>query len=210
MNKIKAGLVAAALMISMSGAAFAQDMTNRMYLLGAIGKTKVSVPRDAANTDYQNTAGVLGLTSNKTNNPNAYKLQLGYGFTPYFALEGGYVSLGKVSYHTSSNSGEGDATNTINAWNVTAVGILPLQDSAWSLLGKLGLAYVKSSDSGSSNWNGVYSFSRDESKKDLTYGLGVTYDVNDAVFLEAGVDSYKSATNFGRLNVWSLGAGFKF
>ena len=137
-------------------------------------------------------------------------MQFGYQFNPNFAVEGGYVSLGKVSYHTTtSTSATGDATNTINAWNATAVGIWPLQNS-WSLLGKLGLAYVRSSDSSSSNWNGVYSFSKDESKKDLTYGLGVKYDFTDAFFMEAGLDNYKSGTQFGRLNVWSVGAGVKF
>ncbi|MDO8413612.1 MAG: outer membrane beta-barrel protein [Gallionellaceae bacterium] len=207
MSKMKTGLIAAVL-VSMSGTAFSEEHEG-MYVLGAVGKTKVSVPRDAANSDYQNTAGVVGLTSNKTNNPTAYKLQLGYQFNPNFALEGGYIRFGKVAYHSTSASGTGDATHTLNAWNLSAVGILPLQNS-WSVLGKLGLAYVRSSASGSSNWGGVYSFSRDDSKKDLTYGLGVKYDFSNAVFMEAGLDNYKSGTQFGRLNVWSIGAGMKF
>lgn len=209
MSTMKAGLIAAAVMASLSGTSFAEGHDHGMYVLGAIGKTKVSVPQDAANSDYPNAVGVVGLTSNKTNNPTAYKLQLGYQFNPNFALEGGHVRFGKVAYYSTSSSGTGSTTNTLNAWNVTAVGILPLQNSL-SLVGKLGLAYVRSAASGSSNWGGIYAFSKNGSKKDATYGLGVKYAFSDKVFMEAGLDNYKSGTQFGRLNVWSLGAGVKF
>lgn len=104
--------------------------------------------------------------SDKTD--TSYKGYIGYKFNRYFAIEGGYASLGKTSaknrviYDADGDGGSGagdgsyfqmDSTleNKNTAWFVEAVGILPI-NAQFSIFAKAGTAYVKSEANGGYNY----------------------------------------------------------
>ena len=158
---------------------------------------------------------MTGLSSTASNNPTAYKFQLGYQVSTNLAVEGGYVDLGKITYSATGvvgvTLGTASETDNANAWNIDAVGILPLGNS-FSVLGKLGVASVNSSGAatltlGAASVSGV----ANKTKTSLTYGVGAKYDLSKNFSLRADLDNYDTGvTGTDRINVWTIGVGYKF
>ncbi len=195
--------VAALLSTVVAAPAFAADMG--FYVMGAVGQARTSFQSemDAALIG----AGATGVVSSGKDNATAYKLAAGYQFNANGAVELSYLDSGKFSYTATvaTPAGFGTATGKATGWSLVAVGILPI-DSQFGVLGKLGVADIRSSVSAI----GAGGFAAASgSKTRATYGLGVKYDLTNAVFLRGDWDSYKSALN-KRVSVWSVGVGYKF
>src|SRR6266480_2733739 len=76
----------------------AQD--SRFYIGGSIGRSQVKI--DTGAFADETTAAGLGNTGYGANNSDTgWKLFAGYKFHPNFAVEGGYVDLGKFSAGTN-------------------------------------------------------------------------------------------------------------
>ena len=202
MKKAMAGLCVAVTIAGVSGIALADD--SGFYVLGAIGQTQTSTKSETDAVVIA--AGATGLVSSGNNNATAYKLQAGYQINTNLAIEGGYIDYGKFNYNATATNIAGAITGTGKAsgWNLVGVGILPLGNQ-FSVLGKLGIANVRSS--GTATVAGI-SASTSTSKTDLTYGLGVKYEITKAVFLRGDLDRYKDTTDSA--NVWMVGVGYKF
>ncbi len=126
------------------------------------------------------------------NRGTGFKVYGGWGFTPNFAVEAGAAELGKQS----------DGTNEAKARGVyvDGVGRLPLT-SDWSLLGRVGLAHMKTvttlgSDSGTA----------------LKAGLGAQYNFTKTVALRGEWERYRLSA-FGehpQADQFSLGVNVGF
>jgi OOP family OmpA-OmpF porin len=131
----------------------------------------------------------------------ALGVDLGYRVNRNFAVEGAYTDLGK--FHFSSSAGDGDFRP--KAVSLSAVGILPLQAN-WSLYGKAGIARTETKVGGP--------FDTSDSENGLLAGAGATYDFNRNVYAKLGWDHYDKvgtdATGDGRLDVYSVGVGYRF
>lgn len=146
---------------------------------------------------------VLGVATSK--NATVGGVLAGYQFTKNWAVEAEYTGAGKFSTTPAALSGKTDALS------LSAVGIWPMSD-AFSLYGKLGVA--RTTTTATSVPFGVVS---GKNRTDLTYGLGLQYNVTPAVGIRAGYDRYNSeftgpAVISGKFssNKWSVGAVFKF
>ena len=132
---------------------------------------------------------------------NALGVDLGYRINRNLALEGAYTDLGKFDFSTPAGGGEVRP----KALSLSAVGILPLQ-SNWSLYGKAGIARTETKAGGPLDTS--------DTSNGLVAGAGVMYDVNRNVFARAGWDHYADVgtdlTGDGRLNVYSIGVGYRF
>lgn len=146
----------------------ALEMAGSMYIVAGYGTTRVADQPMIESTDSIVRASIPKLSridSGVSSGGHGYKLQLGYEFTPNFAVEGGFVDLGRFTYTTSYDIKEVydfpgiHVENTLTpepahrevrakGWNVAAVGTLPI-DEEWSVFGKLGVmrADVKVKDS---------------------------------------------------------------
>jgi len=99
------------------------------------------------------------------------KLFGGYQFVPNAAVEIGYINLGKFK---GTDSGGFTLESKSHGFDVDFVGTLPLNDQ-FAVLARVGMFFWKVDLSG----NGVASQSG--SGNDLTYGLGLVYDVSKKV-----------------------------
>src|ERR1035437_8178596 len=85
---------------TISGSALADGA----YVLGQVTHSSLSLD----NTDFDNAlsvGGVTGLSSNNTGSGNQWRLQVGYKFNPYFAVEAGYMDLGTANYSATFAGG---------------------------------------------------------------------------------------------------------
>jgi OOP family OmpA-OmpF porin len=193
---IKAAAVAAVFALSTT-AAHAENW----YVLGAIGQSKIS-DMDIPGVDDTDTS---------------WKLQLGYKVNEYFAIEGGYVDLGKVSgsplLDTDLGTFPANVSFGADAWNLDAVGIIPLSD-AFSLFGKVGVAVSSADASISVPAVPGASGSISENKTGLNYGVGVNWDVSSDWALRAEYEIFNKigGGDLGEsdINVLSVGVAFKF
>lgn len=114
------------------------------------------------------------------------KLFLGYDFNRYFAAEGGYAYLGKSSvnmdFRAGLNSvGTFDLNYKMSAWFVDAVGMYPLGEK-WSLVGRLGVSYSRTSVNADGNPITLLASSNDKVDNSVQpkFGAGLDYHFSPA------------------------------
>jgi OOP family OmpA-OmpF porin len=120
------------------------------------------------NTDI-GTAGIAGSTD-KTD--DGWKAFGGYQFSEHFAVEGGYVDLGKASVNGTLGGAPAYGSTESSAWQAAVVGSLPMTPQL-ALTGKLGIARTETDTAGS---NAGVAFGGSDRETAPTYGLGLRYD----------------------------------
>lgn len=209
MKKVAVALIA----LSAASTVFAADDSGA-YILGAVGVTKSSIDKTSFD-DALTSVGVTGLSSSTDETDTGYKLQLGYKFNPNFAIEGGYVRLGKFKYDATFTGGTANATVKADGWNIVAMGILPVGDT-YSLLGRLGAIRAKVDATASATGPGGSALDNvDATENNFTYGLGVAYNMSKSTSIRIDYDRYaklgdNSSTGEGDADLYSLGVGYKF
>jgi OmpA-OmpF porin, OOP family len=144
---------------------------------------------------------------------SSWKIFAGYQFNRNFALEFGYIDLGEVTASTPAIGFIPPASVAIEStvWELVAVGMLPLAER-FSLYGKLGL-YRADTDI-EVNFVSLGSVTDSDSNTDLTFGIGVRFDITPrlGVRLEWQRYSSVSAADFdeGDVDVMSLGVAWRF
>ena len=169
--------VASVLLLSTFAAStsHALEMDGSMYVVAAFGHAKID---DRGMVDSNDSIirtalprpGSIDSTASSASS-HGHKLQLGYEFNPYFAIEGGYVDLGKFEYTSNYTSRMPDiiadgmlitselvpdpAQRQMRAkgWNIAGVATLPLDDE-WSLFGKVGILRARTQATDSSEYLG--------------------------------------------------------
>lgn len=180
-----------------------------IYLLGSAGQSKYKLSKD----DFDNAlrgAGAIGVTSTTNENDSAYKIQLGYRFTPNFALEAGYVDLGKARYKATFLGGSADASVKARGVNVAALGIIPIYDSA-SVFIKAGVINAKADTSlNTSQLNASISSTHLRANT----GVGFNYEFTKSLGVRFEYEQfYKLGDTHGgtqRVDFWSMGIAYRF
>lgn len=207
-------LVSAVVLTAVSSSVFAGDW----YVTGHVGQAEAKDESahevDADLIDL----GVTGLVSSLDDTDTGYKLQLGYMFTPYWGLEGGYVDLGNVNYNASFTgpvAGNATAEVEVYGWNIAAVGNLPISD-AFALYGKLGVINAKVKiDIQATGAGESLSVSDSDTGADPNWGFGAVYNVTDQVGVRLEWERFnslgdKEKTGEGDVDLLSLGVKFTF
>lgn len=189
---------AAALALVFAGPAFSQAAMSETgwYVGGSIGQMTAD---DAC-------AGLTGAGVSCDDEDTTWKIFGGYKINRNFAAELGYSDLGEVS----ARGPGGTATAEATAWELVGVGMLPLADR-FSAYGKLGV--YRGEVDGRVN-TVLLNASADESNTDLTFGLGLKYDVSQAVAIRGEWQRYGdiggNSTGEADLDVISIGVMFQF
>lgn len=179
------------------------------------GSSKASLP------DPVRGANGFVFSIDKDERDTAYKLQAGYRIHRNFAVEGGYVNLGKFNATASLLDPERSSLRSdfkADGWNLVAVGILPLiQDFA--VYGKAGTIYATSTSTQRFSGNLFpapgSNLTHKHSEFDWTYGLGLQYDVNKNVAVRGEwerFDRLRSSTTGSDhdTDTYSIGLIYKF
>lgn len=231
---------AALLPLMLAPAVHAMEMASEMYVVGTMGRSNIgqSEMQVENNKLFENAQPIAGVGYNSSQDQTSRlgaKLQLGYQFSPNFAIEGGYVDLGKTRYMASNRAqtvvtskkgpfGIVTKTNTsvpassavreykITGWNIVGVGAYPVSTNL-SLIGKLGLirTEVKASGSGKAFGGGDLTVT----KWKPTYGLGGDYKINEEIGIRAEFERFSSvgepeSTGSSNVNLFSLGVLGRF
>ena len=160
--------------------------------------------------------GVVGAASISTQDTGA-GLNLGYRFGKSFALEAGYIDLGRYNFSSFTTAPAVDTLQGVykaQAWSLSGVGILPMNNK-WTLFGKVGFART-SADLSANSVSGATTLTRASgSGGGVLIGAGATYDLARNWFGKAELDRYQhvgdpSSTGQANINVFSLGMGLRF
>ncbi len=230
-------------LLAFASSAHALELTTDTYFVASIGQSHIDhTALYNTNTNFIGHSGlaIKDMYASQKNSNDAFKLQMGYEFTPNWAVEGGYVDLGKSTYAThflaaiqsvipptnlgNGITGSGTFNTTfepfsytrvtkISGWNATGVGTLPINER-WSLLGKLGVmrAEMRSHDSGAGfgTWSNAT-----EHRFIPIYGFGASYKINKVFGIRAEFEQYsrigrEENTGVIDVNLGSVGLSAKF
>jgi len=111
------------------------------YILGEVTHSNLSLEKGTFNNDLT-AAGATGLTSREDGSGNQWRLQAGYKFNPYFAIEAGYIDLGQADYKASFAGGTAKGSEKAGGIDLAVLGMIPVMDKL-SVFGKAGLVLAK-------------------------------------------------------------------
>ncbi len=165
MSRTRIAALTALLCLGASAAQAQSAYKDGWYLGADLGQSKLE--RD----DF------IGVTS-QDNTSDTYALLVGYRFSRYFSLEGGYVDMG--DFHSTFLPGcpscvEEKAHTSIDAFFANAVGTWPIAEH-FQLRGILGFTHR---DLKISTESPQFSSSWSESGSSFSYGIGVGVPVNE-------------------------------
>jgi opacity protein-like surface antigen len=126
---------------------------------------------------------INGVTGD--NSGTAGKVFGGYQFNKNLGLELGYADLGKFG-------GAGTGSARAHATSLDAVGMVPLGDSAFSAIGRVGVANTRTRTS-------IAGVDSSSSGSNLKAGLGVQYNLSKNAGVRAEWERYR-AKEFGEKN----------
>lgn len=192
-------------LVLIAAAPFAASMGAQAQTAGSTGfYGGLGIGRASTDTP---SAGFVGA---KDEHSTAWKLFGGYQLNQHFALEGGYVDLGKASVHGGPPGIPPFGTLDSQAWQGSVVGSLPINQQ-FALTGKLGIA--RTNTDVFSNIGGT-PFAATDKNTAATYGLGARYDLTKTVALRGEWERFRiGTTGLGGksdVNMFSLNAIMKF
>jgi len=184
------------------------------YVLGAVSQSRAELDRPALDATLASN-GASGLSSGDTGTSNQWRVQLGYTFSPYLSVEGGYIDLGKAEYDATFSGGRALVEWQSGGIDLAALGTLEL-DHGFAVLGKVGIISTRTTSSWSSvGLSGLPVGDVDKSQTRPFFGIGASYGVtpNSSVRLE-----YERFNDIGDagltgnadINTFSLGASYQF
>lgn len=194
----------------MFGTASAYAADTGFYAGASLGQSKLS-DFDASDLDAE--LASVGITSSSSvdDTDTGWKLFAGYRFMKYFAVEGAYVNFGEATAHsiiTAPSAGTVDTTAEADAWTLSALGILPLNEK-FSLFARVGLniwdAEVSATGTGG---GGSASFSDDADGTDWVYGVGAAYDITQNLSVRGEWERYDLDDT--DLDLLSVGVSWRF
>ncbi len=190
MKKMKAVLVAAAILASFSGAALAEGS---FYGAVDVGQSRL---KDAC------TAPPAGWSCKNTD--TAFRGSVGYQVNPNWGVEASYGKHGEFKASGSGITVSGTATG----FQFSAVGSLPVSDVV-ALTGKLGVALTEGEVVNTLN------YSASANNTTVAYGIGARYNINKTVAVRAqyedlGKIKYVNTGPGYKLTILSFGAVFGF
>ena len=170
-------------------------------------------------SDFDNGFGAQGLTTTTSmdDSHTGWNLALGYRFSPYLSVEGGYTDLGRFGYSSSVSQPATDSlagTFKAHAWSLSPVGFIPMSDR-FALFGKLGITRVTSDQSVASSTGATSPVGGSHSNTGWLLGVGASYDITRNVYARLEWDRYDRVgvpNAAGRSDVDQLGAsiGLRF
>lgn len=198
------------ILLAISANAFAEGF----YVSGEVTHSSNSLNKNHFDNSLVN-AGATGLSSNESDQSNQWRLQGGYRFNPNFAVELGYIDLGKTKYKANYTGGTAHGDLKAGGLDVAALAILPVTENL-ALFGKAGVIGAKVESSLSATAPAAFASKNDTTHEFLPLlGVGASYKVTQNVDLRADFDHVSGIGKSGKTgemdsNMLSIGATYNF
>ncbi|HEU4707852.1 MAG TPA: outer membrane beta-barrel protein [Methylophilaceae bacterium] len=134
---MKPGIILPVLLATFATSALAKGL----YVTGQVTHSNLSLDEHTFDKALTN-AGATGLTSSSDGSGEQWRLQAGYQFNPYFAIEGGYIDLGTADYKAEFAGGAAKGHEKAGGVDLTVLGIIPATDNL-AIFAKAGLIAAK-------------------------------------------------------------------
>ena len=213
MTFLKASGALSLLTLSALSGSLANAAESGWYASGNLGQARASID-DARISNALQLQGYSSSSITDRNRDTGYKLQFGYQLNRHFAIESGYFDLGKFGYTaTTIPTGMLSGDVRFKGLNLDLIGMLPLTDK-FSALARIGVTSARTSGTFASNGPG-YITNANPSVRDtnLKVGLGVMYNLTDALALRLEAERYRvndAVGNRGHVDMVSLGVLYRF
>jgi OmpA-OmpF porin, OOP family len=149
-----------------------------------------------------------GITSvSKGSDPTAYKVGVGYNFSPNFGAELGYADLGSQNNVDSSSGVNVNTDIKTTATYLAATATAPIGDK-FMVFGKLGASWNRTTGTGAALGLQVDASAR---KTGLLANVGAGYNFTDKIAATVQYDSFGHIDEANsRTGMWSVGGRFTF
>jgi OOP family OmpA-OmpF porin len=210
-NFVALGCLAAGTLVGQ--ASLAQDAG--WYAGGAIGRSAATID-DARISRGLASEGLATTAIEDRDRSTGYKLFGGYQWNRNFGLEAGWFDVGRMGF-TATTTPAGTLVGDVrfNGLDLDLVGTLPISDR-FSLLGRIGGAYVRTRGAFSSTGAVVMPFSGNSTSArrfGAEYGVGLAWRLTDAWDLRAEGERIRvndSVGNRGHVDLLSLAVVYHF
>lgn len=183
------------------------------YLGAGLGQSQADIAEREIRADLL----ASGLTTSEFADEESdfgYKLFAGYQFNRYLALEGGYFDLGQFDYTaTTVPAGTLSGKLKFRGLNLDLVGMMPFSERA-AVFARIGAHHGKTNvafaGTGAVN---VLNPSESETNTNYKFGVGLQYNVTDALALRLEAERYRiddAVGNDSDLDLLSAGFVFRF
>ena len=179
----------------------------------SLGRSSASID-DARITANLLAAGLATNSISHRDTSNGYKIFGGYQLNQNFAVEAGFVDLGKFGF-TASTTPPGTLNGDIRlrGLSVDMVGTLPVTEK-FSVLGRVGLANFNARDTFAGT-GAVNVINPNPSKRDtnVKFGLGLGYSFTPSLGIRLEAERYRvndAVGNKGNINLVSVGLVYRF
>jgi hypothetical protein len=188
-----------------------------MLMMGFLSSANASMPLPVGwylegNVGQANVSNIT-YASNSTNNTTgiAMNANVGYKFMPFFAFEGGYSTYGNTnaeSYNTKV------AKATTQTYDIAGKVMLPIQNSGFEFLAKLGLGrtrtHVTNANPGYATANGITVDAGTDISTSVIYGIGGEYAFSPNFLVNAQWMRADGGTRTGNLDAYLIGVDYLF
>ncbi len=202
-------------LVSLGLIAFSQvGFAAGFYGVGQVTRSQASLEKNYFNGQLAG-AGATGLSSSTDGSGYQWRLQGGYRFNQYLAVEAGYIDFGQADYKASYAGGSARGKLKAGGADLVALASLPVNQD-FSVFGKAGLvfAHVQSSLAAGAP-AGLASDSSNSNVVRPLLGIGANYKLTEHLDLRADFDHVSGlgdSHKTGKMdsNMVSLGFAYGF
>ena len=207
------GLLALAILAALSSSDVAAYDDTGWYIGGNYGWTAATIDDDRIISSLAARGFTAGAIED-FDRDNGFKAFLGYQFSPYFALEGGYVDLGSYGYAlTTTPAGTLTGDIDLRGINLDLVGRMPVTEQ-FSLFARVGAIYAEA-DTRFVGTGAVNVLDPNPTAEEVNYkfGVGMEYAFSRALSMRIEAERYRiddAIGNQGDIDMLSAGLVYRF
>jgi len=209
----RSGLLGLAIASALASAGVAAYEGDGWYVGGNYGWTAATIDDGRIISSLAARGFTVG-TIEDFDRDNGYKAFVGYQFSPYWAIEGGYVDLGEYGYAlTTTPVGTLTGNIELRGVNLDLVGRMPFGER-FSLFARIGAIYAEADTrfvgTGAVN---VLDPNPTAEEVDYKFGVGMEYAFNPALSMRIEAERYRvddAIGNTGDIDMLSAGLVYRF
>jgi len=166
------------------------------YVVGEVTHSNLSLDKGTFNKALT-AAGATGLSSSDDGSGTQWRLQAGYKFNPYLAIEAGYIDLGKADYKANFAGGTAKGSEKAGGLDLAVLGMYPVTDHL-SVFAKAGMVTAKVETKLTSTTPALTYIKDSSTEVRPLIGAGATYTVLKNVDLRFDYDHVSGLGKSGK------------